>query len=70
MPKLFQKKKNKSSIQVDVQVPTPLPSPPCSGIIWSNNSCGYDVVFMVLYSIWQSDSLRWCESFVNSGQYG
>ena len=35
-------------------------------IIWSNNPCGYDAVFMVLYSIWRSDSLRWCESFVNS----
>jgi hypothetical protein len=60
------KKKNKPSIQVDVQVPTPLPSQPCSGIIWSNNSCGYDAVFMILYSIWRSDSLRWCESFANS----
>ena len=50
------KKKKKPSIQVDVQVSNPLPSQPCSGIIWSNNSCGYDAVFIILYFIWQSGS--------------
>jgi PIF1-like helicase len=55
-----------SSVQMNSCPPATSPLQPCVGVIWSNNSCGYDAVFMVLYSIWRSDPLRWCESFSNS----
>ncbi|PBK66195.1 hypothetical protein ARMSODRAFT_977836 [Armillaria solidipes] len=29
------------------------------GLIWSNNSCGYDSVFMILYQIWLKDPHIW-----------
>ena len=58
--------KMSDSVQIDLCPPATSHLQPCAGIIWRNNSCGYDAVFMVLYSIWRSDSLRWCESFSNS----
>lgn len=29
------------------------------GIIWSNNSCGYDAIFVILYHIWTENKHSW-----------
>jgi len=62
----IEKKKMSDSVEINLCPPATSLLQPCPGIIWRNNSCGYDAVFMVLYSIWRSNSLRWCESFSNS----
>ena len=54
------------SVQISLCPPATFLLQPCAGIMWMNNSCGYDAVFVVLYSIWRSDLLRWCEFFSNS----
>jgi hypothetical protein len=33
------------------------------GISWSQNSCGYDAAFKIIYSIWSENSKRWSENF-------
>jgi hypothetical protein len=33
------------------------------GILWDQNSCGYDVALTILYSIWINDTEKWSESF-------
>ena len=37
------------------------------GISWSQNSCGYDAAFTILYSIWSGNSERWSENFRRLG---
>ena len=37
------------------------------GISWSQNSCGYDAAFTILYSIWSGNSERWSENFRSLG---
>jgi hypothetical protein len=32
---------------------------------WSNNSCAYDSVFSILYSLWQHNPAHWRRSFCN-----
>ncbi|KAF8221603.1 hypothetical protein L208DRAFT_1327085 [Tricholoma matsutake] len=37
-------------------------SPP-TGLIWSNNSCAYDSVFTILYSLWRNNPTHWKQFF-------
>ncbi|PPQ75657.1 hypothetical protein CVT26_001814 [Gymnopilus dilepis] len=42
------------------------PPQPFRGIIWSNNSCGYDATYMVFYSIWQENRILWSERLLTA----
>ena len=59
----IEKEQMSNSVQINLCPPATSLLQPCAGIIWRNNSCGYDAVLMVLYFIWRSNSPRWCESF-------
>jgi hypothetical protein len=39
--------------EIEMQIANPL------GIRWSNNSCAYDSVFSILFSLWKSNSHYW-----------
>ncbi|PBK85068.1 hypothetical protein ARMGADRAFT_897759, partial [Armillaria gallica] len=53
-------KKQRSTI-----VSQDIDSIPLAGIVWENNSCAYDSVFTILYSIWMADSEHWNRAFNN-----
>ena len=51
---------NSESI-ISIQHPQPV------GMKWSENSCAYDSVFMILFIIWQRDHQRWSLVFKQLG---
>jgi hypothetical protein len=34
---------------------------------WSNNSCAYDSIFTIFFSIWSEDQSKWSQHFYNMG---